>query len=393
MSEQSPIEAAMVNDALEAVDNGAESVNIRDGHSGFFGADELAKKLEKTDHHVEWILHNTKQLKEMDYATNIETISVMKDGGEQEGWDAYMVTKLKNVNGLRMGQKVDGCHVKFGLTTSQEDTAAYEHGYFVGIYPDKKVVRGENGKREITCGKYDLNEQFTARITRGSVTVTRNDEENAFDVIGDYEGTSMYGLIYVHEKDALGTLEKIFAVAMVTSIDINGNNLTDAGMDRLATALEMPFTKVTSIDLGLNRIRDQGATRLASVLEKSSSRITSLVLSHNEIGDEGAKKLAEAIGKEGCRVTKLWLTGNMIGDDGAMQLADMLEKETSQLSLIELAWNKIEDEGAQRLIQAISCPECKVDNFTIDHNKYIDKKTRKMLTMILSKLPRLLDMT
>jgi len=110
--------------------------------------------------------------------------------------------------------------------------------------------------------------------------------------------------------------------------------------------------------------------------------------------DRRAKGRAEALGKEGCKITKLWLDGNMIGDEGAIKIAEALETEHCRLTLIELAWNKIEDEGAQRFFQALSNENCKVTQFTIDHNKYgEDRKTKKMLAMILAKVPRFLGMS
>jgi len=385
----SPIDAAFVSEALEAVDAGAENVNMRDGHSEFWGAEQLALKLESTAHNVEWIFNNTK------LEVVGETTNLMKCGGEQDGWDdGFLVSKLGNINGLQVRQ-TSSCHIEFGLTSNMEDTSLYENGFYCGIFADKKLVRGTKGKGNTTCGKYELNENFTVRILRGSVTLLRNDEENPFDVIGpcEKEGTSMHAMIHIKERDALGNLEGIFAVALVNSIDINGNLLTDAGVERLAPALEVPHSKVVHLDAGLNRIRDQGAMRIAEVIEKRASVISTLVLSHNEIGDEGATRLAEALGKEGCRVTKLWLEGNQIADEGAVKLAEALETEHCQLTLIELAWNKIEDEGAQRVLQAISKPACKVTEFTLDHNKCIDKKTKKMLTTVLAKCPRLVDLT
>lgn len=258
----------------------------------------------------------------------------------------------------------------------------------------KKVFRGCKGEHEYMAS-YDLHETFTAQIMNGGVVVSRNDEVEPFDVIGPCveEGTSMYGRIDIMEKDAIGQLEGIWAVAMVRSIDINGNMLTDSGVERLAEALELGFTKIEYLDLGLNRIRDKGCIRIAEVLEKSVCKIKSLVLSHNEIGDEGLIRLSEALEKTGChKVSKLWLTDNQIQDAGAIRLAETLEKETCLIDLLEIAWNRIEDEGAQRLLQAISAPECKITWFTLDHNKWTDKKTRKMLTMLLAKVPRLIDM-
>jgi len=396
MSNMSPLDQAKASDALDLVSTGCATLDMRDCHSEMWGVNELSLKLESTQHRVEWVFNNTKAEVNWDPESNTESTTLMKNGGEQEGWDdGFLVTKLDNVMGIRMGQTVDACHIKFGMTAKAEDTNLFQSGFYVGLYPEHCVMRGAKGAVPQKMGRYDLNERFVAQIKNGGVTVTRFGEENPFDVIGDCteEGTSMYGMIHIHERDAMGQLEDVMGIAMVTSIDLNGNMLADVGMERLAEALEMPFTKVKNLDLGLNRIRDIGAMRIATVLEKSFCRIESLVLSHNEIGDEGLTRLAEVLGKDGSRVSKLWLEGNHIGDEGVTALAETLEKESNQLTLLELAWNKIEDEGAQRLFQAISKPECKIEHFTIDHNKFIEKKTKKMLAMIMSKVPKLVDMT
>merc|ERR1719506_133949 len=104
---------------MEAIDAGGDTVDMRDGHSEFYGADQLGTRLESTKHKVEWIFHNTKMQWHTDEATGIDSGTIMKDGGAQEMWDdGWLVTKLNNVNGLKMGQSVDGCHIKFGMTAN-----------------------------------------------------------------------------------------------------------------------------------------------------------------------------------------------------------------------------------------------------------------------------------
>jgi len=139
----SPLEAAFVTEAIDRIDKGADSVNMRDGHSAFWGADELCKKLERTDHEVEWIFKNTKQETHENHELGVSTNNLIKDGGANEGWDdGYLVTKLPNINAIRLGQAVAGCHIRFGMTAAGEkDSSAFEHGFYVGIYPDKKSVQ------------------------------------------------------------------------------------------------------------------------------------------------------------------------------------------------------------------------------------------------------------
>jgi len=395
MGDMNPLDAAFVQEALEAIDQGSEAVNMRDGHSAFWGADQLAAKMESVDHPVEWIYHNTKQEEGGEHAKAHE-VNLRKCGGGQMEWDdGFLYTKMPNINGLEVKQAVAGCHTRFGFTGDVEDTHMFEHGYYVSLEEGNVAYRGVKGGRADVMCKYDLHESFTVRLKNNNVTVAKNDDPNPFEVIAQNisEGTSMHGMIHIKERDALGQIEHLYAIALVTSVDINGNSIGDVGVERLMKSMEVPFTKVVYLDLGLNRIRDAGALHVAQVIEKPMSKITSLVLSHNEIGDEGAGHLAEALGKEPCSITKIWLAGNQIGNEGGIKIAEMLETEHNKLEYIELSWNQIEDEGTQRLIQAISKAECKLTDFALDHNKYTEKKTRKMLCAIMTKVPRLVHMT
>lgn len=398
-----PFDQAAATDALNTVSQGGNICNMRDCHSQAWGASELAERLESTDHKVEWIFEKTK----LDFNQSADGelhVTVIKTAGGHEEWDdGYLVTKLPNINALRMGQKT-GAHIKFGLTPNPEDTNLYENGFYVGLFPEKKMLKGAKGRNEL-MGRYELSDSITLRVLRGGACILKNDQEEPFSIAGPCEehGTSMHGLIHIRERDSIGDLVKVLSVALVDWVDLNANYFCDSGIERLAPSFETPFTKVWHLDLGTNRIQDEGAERIAQMLRVSSCQVKILILSNNEIGDKGAAALAESISKPPNKVKLLHLADNQIGDEGAIQLAEAMEgplncdpKVTTppgafQVEDLDLSWNLIQDEGIQRLCQSLSKPETTVTKFALDHNKCTDKKTKKMLVAIMSKVDRFCD--
>ena len=87
-------------------------------------------------------------------------------------------------------------------------------------------------------------------------------------------------------------------------MDLRGNQITDAGADSLAGALEAN-TSLQALSLGDNKIRDAGAEALAGALEANTS-LQKLDLGENQITVHAQNALLEAQGKHRER-SKLFL--------------------------------------------------------------------------------------
>ena len=110
----------------------------------------------------------------------------------------------------------------------------------------------------------------------------------------------------------------------ITSLNLDSNNIDDAGAKDLADAL--PETQIISLNLRRNVISDEGVKALANTLPRTL--ITSLNLIGNKICDEGAKALAGVL--LDTQITTLNLARNDIGKPGVAVLA----KALSQSNLI-----------------------------------------------------------
>ena len=129
------------------------------------------------------------------------------------------------------------------------------------------------------------------------------------------------------QRDRGGRAKHLAALSNLTSLDLGGNQIGEAGAKHLAA-----LSNLTSLDLGSSGI-GEGAKHLAAL-----SNLTSLNLANNEIGEAGAKHLAAL-----SNLTSLNLGSSGIGE-GAKHLAAL-----SNLTSLNLANNEIGEAGAKHL--------------------------------------------
>ena len=190
--------------------------------------------------------------------------------------------------------------------------------------------------------------------------------------------------IYQLLEPVEGLAERLGALTQLTSLNLRGNKIGDAGAASLAA-----LTQLTSLNLGDNEIGDEGAASLTALTQLTSldlwnngigaagaaclaalTQLSYLNLGANSIGNAGAASLTaltqltsldlwnNGIGAAGAaclaaltQLTSLALGGdglhhgnNRIGDDGAASLAAL-----TQLTSLNLNYNGIGNEGAASL--------------------------------------------
>mgnify|MGYP006112834807 CR=1 FL=1 len=82
----------------------------------------------------------------------------------------------------------------------------------------------------------------------------------------------------------------------------------------MLSCLEKHYDKVSVLAIQTNRIGIKGAIALAECLKHMKS-LTRLDLSHDEIGDAGIKEIVTALDACSCNLEELDLSGNGIGKD------------------------------------------------------------------------------
>jgi Ran GTPase-activating protein (RanGAP) involved in mRNA processing and transport len=119
--------------------------------------------------------------------------------------------------------------------------------------------------------------------------------------------------------DALG--QAMVQNASLTELNLRANNFGTAGLTSFANALKIN-EGLKRLKLCYNSLGDTGAATLAGALTSNTSLI-SLFLYSNGIGNEGMRELGEAT-KVNATLTTLGLEQNSIGDEGALVLLDAL---------------------------------------------------------------------
>ncbi|CAF1522034.1 unnamed protein product, partial [Didymodactylos carnosus] len=107
-----------------------------------------------------------------------------------------------------------------------------------------------------------------------------------------------------------------------TTLDINNNNISDAGAKSIAEALKTNQT-LTYLLINNNNISDAGAKSIAEAL-KTNQTLTDLRIENNNISDAGAKAIAEAL-KTNQTLTDLRIENNNISDAGAKAIAEAVK--------------------------------------------------------------------
>ena len=146
----------------------------------------------------------------------------------------------------------------------------------------------------------------------------------------------------------------------VTTLDLSGNQITDAGVASLCEALKHPSCKVTTLGLLSNQITDAGVAILCEALKHPSCEVNTLNLFGDQITDAGVASLCEALKHPSCKVTILNLFGNQITDAGVASLCEALKHPSCKVTILNLFGNQITDAGVANLCEALKHPSCKL---------------------------------
>lgn len=387
-----PANEARLAETLEAIGEGLQDLRLRDARFGFEGARSLAKALVRRDYDVTWRSEKVLLRGVTDDEETGRSSKFIKNDGDGTQYDGWLASPLPNVEGFTIATGGMDCHVRFGLTQDPADDESFEHGFWLGLYPDKKAVRrGESGEEEHVLD-FELLDTFRVEIDKGTgrVVALINDGAEIAE-LGSVppETASLFAKVFLLERDAFVRISKVVAMARVLSLDINGNRIGDEGIGPLAKAIEWPTSRLLALDLGLNRLGDAGVARLAQALGTAvGGRVAALTLSHNEIGDGGACSLAELLQKECSCLARLNLCDNSVADVGAVHLAQALTHEACRLTLLDLSLNSVGDDGAMLLAEALEQPQCKVSTFKLERS-CLGHKAKKRLAQTFRDTVRL----
>ncbi|XP_061133479.1 NACHT, LRR and PYD domains-containing protein 12-like isoform X1 [Syngnathus typhle] len=140
-------------------------------------------------------------------------------------------------------------------------------------------------------------------------------------------------------------------------LDLNGNDLSDDGLEALAAGLAKPQCTLQVLWLYRCQLSKKSCEALASVLS-SSRTLRHLDLNGNDLSDDGLEALAAGLAKPQCTLQVLWLERCNIGTRGCVSLAKALQSNPSHLQQLNLGDNDIGEEGKRALEEVQTDSRC-----------------------------------
>lgn len=154
------------------------------------------------------------------------------------------------------------------------------------------------------------------------------------------------------DSESVGALSAaLVSTAALETLDLNGLNFGDAGMQKLAEVALPSLRSLLTLKLRNNAYGASGAATLAAALPRLPLKVLDLS-GHVAFGDEGARVVAVALA-DNTTLTSLMLDRNGIGSAGAQHLCVAL-RTLGSLQTLSLTGNAIGAAGFHAFAAALS---------------------------------------
>jgi len=164
-----------------------------------------------------------------------------------------------------------------------------------------------------------------------------------------------YTVMDMSERQLQGSRCEILAEAMmnntsIVEVDFRGNGFDADGLFALTQAFKT-MTNLQKINLAKNTCRNEGIEAFAKYLTSPAGKSVTMVnLNENNLGDAGCKALAEML-KVNKTLKYLDIGLNYITNDGAKEVAAALEVNKT-IKMLAISGNDIEDKELRKKCRA-----------------------------------------
>jgi Ran GTPase-activating protein (RanGAP) involved in mRNA processing and transport len=168
----------------------------------------------------------------------------------------------------------------------------------------------------------------------------------------------------IGNKVAIMLAEVLHEMPYIEKVDINNNNLTDAGVAAILKAIATIPT-LTSLNLSRNKMDDDAADALAEYVQSNTCPLKTLIMQQSDVDDfEGLRFVNQLMNNH--TITELDLSDNKIGSAETMRssipdlvtcaeaFAEYLEKPSCILQSLKMAWNTIRSQSGVRLARSLA---------------------------------------
>ncbi|XP_030646327.1 NACHT, LRR and PYD domains-containing protein 3-like [Chanos chanos] len=165
----------------------------------------------------------------------------------------------------------------------------------------------------------------------------------------------------ITEKGCTVLASALSSNSFLRELNLNGNNLQDAGVKLLSAGLKNQHCKLKLLGLSGCNLTEKSGAALASVLSSDSSSLILLNLSNNSLQDSGVTLLSAGLEDAHCKLETLNLCNCSITEKGCSALASALQSNPSHLRELDMRQNKPGDSGVKLLSALLENPHCKLE--------------------------------
>ncbi|XP_067084579.1 protein NLRC3-like isoform X5 [Osmerus mordax] len=171
---------------------------------------------------------------------------------------------------------------------------------------------------------------------------------------------------HITEEGCASLSSTLKSTSFLRQLDLNNNDLKDAGMKLLSAGLGNPLCKLDTLRLSGCHITEEGCASLSSTL-KSTSFLRQLDLNNNDLKDAGMKLLSAGLGNPLCKLETLRLSGCLVTEEGCASLASALRSNPFHLRELDLSYNHPGEKGLKLLSARLEDPHCRLGKLNVDH--------------------------
>ncbi|XP_076153843.1 NACHT, LRR and PYD domains-containing protein 1 homolog [Alosa pseudoharengus] len=148
-------------------------------------------------------------------------------------------------------------------------------------------------------------------------------------------------------------------------LNLNGNNLHDAGVQHLSELLKNPHCKLEKLVLSSCSLTEKSCAAIVSAARSNSCSLKELNLSENELHDAGVQHLSELLKNPHCKLEKLELWQCSLTEKSCAAIASAARSNSCSLKELDLSYNELHDAGVQHLSELLKNPHCKLEKLVL----------------------------
>ncbi|XP_076854919.1 NACHT, LRR and PYD domains-containing protein 3-like isoform X2 [Brachyhypopomus gauderio] len=169
----------------------------------------------------------------------------------------------------------------------------------------------------------------------------------------------------------------------LTELEMNNNDLKDAGVEQLCAGLKSSHCKLEILRLSRCGLTEDSCKCLTSVLQTKRSSLRELEMNNNDLQDSGVVQLCAGLKSSHCKLEILRVSYCGLTEESCRSLTSVLQMENS-LRELELNNNDLQYSGGEKLCAGLKSSHCKLEILRLS-GCGLTERFCKSLTSVLQK--------